>query len=967
MAANTQTLKYIIEFDAKNAATVRQALDQMQKQMQMGVKPFQDTSKASSDLTGNLERLAGRAMLTIPIWTALRDVMSLMMNTIKDGAKDIVEMDTAISRAKMFSRGWGDDAVGFAKNFRTELNNLSLELGTSEKELSALFEIFTRGGLNTAEAFEVMRTAVQASHVTLGDSKEITQGSVDLYKSLGDSITDVSTRTGKYQLIIATMAKMYGDSSGKMSDYVNELRTAALAAGMTGMSFKQLVAIMEISNDGMKRNTLAGTGLTRMMLEMSKRSEQVRDLIGEGVLGQDITAVMIKTLSAIKNLPEARRLSELVNIFPSMARGGGGVPAALFKQLDELILKLQKLDDMETPDPIGELAEKAKIAMDTLDAQFKRLDQTREELGAAFVAGFFGINIDKGAETVETLKRVNEELIKMKGMATDLGNVAKWLLIILGGRAAIKSIISNPAMFAAVMAGAQYEQGKSLGGPGGAIDEWTANAVNEGKTPSFSEYMKKVPLNIGGIAYMTGYAAGVRIFGGTDLAQRSQGAKQFGQFPSYPSARPLPQIAMGVTETVVQEEKKLAISAAQGEYYKRQFETLDKMKALGYDELAIETRRLDLMVKMAEAGDTFYNSTKLAAQETKVLAAEIKLANEYAMEMGKNLTQSLIDLQSGKGNIGGVFSSIRTSMVEGYRKTASEGITNLVLSSGIGQLFGSAMVDIKRAFGGTAGIIESAFEKGGMSVYSWIVRAFLDAKSNRINLGAMSATSSGMGGLWSAAGVASMSGAPGVLGGAMNWLGQPLVQTIGQPTGISGPLMNNGQFYSKTGGGGGGGINIGQAAIQGALTGYSAYSSARAGGAPGWAAMGSGIMGGLGGIAGGIAGSMGALAASGAVVAPLLGMGPLGWTVLAAGLIIGSVMMGSMFNKKQVSTQVETKTMEQSLASRIDVSNSKLELINRNLVALRTTMETYIMPSSYYFSAARNIEDEFSLSARRSS
>jgi hypothetical protein len=53
-----------------------------------------------------------------------------------------------------------------------------------------------------------------------------------------------------------------------------------------------------------------------------------------------------------------------------------------------------------------------------------------------------------------------------------------------------------------------------------------------------------------------------------------------------------------------------------------------------------------------------------------------------------------------------------------------------------------------------------------------------------------------------------------------------------------------------------------------------------------------------------------------------------------------------------------------NVASRIDVTNAKLELINRNLIALRQDL-TYILPQSAYFAEKRNLEDNFSLDSRR--
>jgi hypothetical protein len=90
-------------------------------------------------------------------------------------------------------------------------------------------------------------------------------------------------------------------------------------------------------------------------------------------------------------------------------------------------------------------------------------------------------------------------------------------------------------------------------------------------------------------------------------------------------------------------------------------------------------------------------------------------------------------------------------------------------------------------------------------------------------------------------------------------------------------------------------------------------------------------------------------------------------TLGVAGMVImGIMMIASMFMKPP--KQSTTQTSETKVGSKIDISNKKLELINRNLIALRNTMETYALATSSYFAekSYANIDSEFALSTRRS-
>jgi len=86
------------------------------------------------------------------------------------------------------------------------------------------------------------------------------------------------------------------------------------------------------------------------------------------------------------------------------------------------------------------------------------------------------------------------------------------------------------------------------------------------------------------------------------------------------------------------------------------------------------------------------------------------------------------------------------------------------------------------------------------------------------------------------------------------------------------------------------------------------------------------------------------------------------------GSVIGAIGGGifGAFKAGQSKTVTEAgQSFTNKVAPKIDVTNKQLEIVNRNLVAMRQEL-SYIMQESYYFSAKRgNLEDEFSLDSRR--
>jgi hypothetical protein len=79
----------------------------------------------------------------------------------------------------------------------------------------------------------------------------------------------------------------------------------------------------------------------------------------------------------------------------------------------------------------------------------------------------------------------------------------------------------------------------------------------------------------------------------------------------------------------------------------------------------------------------------------------------------------------------------------------------------------------------------------------------------------------------------------------------------------------------------------------------------------------------------------------------------------------GGVTNTAMQFKKQKNTTTSSSTADAQIASKINVTNRNLEIINRNLVALRSDVRTYMLPGSAYFSTKRSLDDEFALDSMR--
>jgi len=958
MAANTQTLNYIIKFDAKGYAQFQQILGKMKTDMSGFDLSVKKMTTSTQGLGIDLAGLAARAAITIPIWLALRTAFMETLRTIGDGAKHLVEFDAAMRRMQAVSSNIAD-MPSFMKQLGQEVRDLSALTGKSVKEVSDVYYQFAETGMNATAAQAGMNTALKLSVATFADTAETARIMVDLYNMFGKSMGDTLNPQQKMQMIAGTFVTLWKENSGNLTEYINALKMFTPIAKNFNLSMKETLTTVVVLNNYMQRSSMGGTQLARAFNEMTKNADKF-DEIGVNVRNRtDDMQMFLEVLTKINTMPAGTKGAVINQLFGE--RSQRGVSAlAVTDALEKLISQLEKVKNLTPDDALKVLNDSFELQNKSLENQLKIFDQLRRRIGEAFLIGVMGATdyedaIKKAGEALQTLNNfiVTTAIPAFQGLGNAIAflvnnPLGQFISALLVAGQIIKTL---PVLLAAITANPLGAGITALVvAAGTALTAY--NAYKASKNNEKEAYLKLV--REGAVSgknledFMPSYMSADEAKYGAILSPETikKRAKEK-KLPASPNEirdaffNALNQQSADAGAKKAEADVVKAAQTAE-ESLKTKLVYANQLKALGYDSLQIEVEKYRIM---QEAG----------ADELKLAEQQVALVNEYADIMKNKLSSAFTEIMAGNKGFSSIGTAINESLVEGYRKSVSEGLTNVLMSTGLGELFGGSMASIKGVFGGISGKIEGAFDVGGKTTYNWIVRGFRDSQNT-------GKTGISTGGSYATFGGGAAAGIAGAVLGA-GWFAQPVFggnQNFAAGGGYnSGGVNARGQKMSY---GNQSGITRGQLAyggVQAALTGYSSYQSAQAAGASGAASMGAGMLGGLGGLAGGIAGG---LAATGGV---LLGMGPVGWAVLAGALIVGSMFLSSGGKKQQTQTSIETSTQEMRVASKIDVSNKKLELINRNLVALRNTMETYILPSSAYFSTARNLEDEFALSARR--
>ncbi len=863
-------------------------------------------------------KLASRAIAVIPIWMALRAVMLSVTNTMRDTTKSIISIDKALQFAKNELVGIQDvDAV--LDKLRETAIRLALDTGKSVDEIIESFRLFKTAGIGVAESMAGMETAVKGALATQGDTTKIAKLLADIYNLVGDRITEVSGEQEKFNFIMSTMTQLMPTNVINIKEYEQALKNFAATAKTSGLNLDQMLTLVAVSSTLMQRGSRSGTRLATAFTKLSTSTKDVEKFLGRPI---DVNVIndfelLLEVIEKASTLSEAdldinKPLQEIFGL------RSGRIIKSFVADVSKLIEEYTKLGRVDVAGRMENLNQRVENANEAIDIQLKRLKQVREELGRTFVEGITG-----GKNFAETLERIIDKLLEMKPLLKEVAEASGGLIRDVGEGVQTFTRPEQTQVGQEIIR--QTTQGKGANDFSRAVGE-TLEAFDlfGGVFKALNESLK------------LGDVTDKLVEQEEELKSLEQ-RRRIGEERAKAGLSPLreEEVNLGILKI---EKDKADIQKRSLLDIKERLAIAESLAILGFNELEIEQRKLEILKESTADEDT------LLKQRLKIAQVLTKETLAFSNAIKDSFQGGLSDILLGEGDLANLGVQIGDSIKKGLVDSLTGAVTDAVFkSTGMGALFGNIFTNIRHGGDSLKGSIASGFDEGAAVTKRAIIDGFNVATGGGATGSSIATFGGGLGG-----GGMTLPGFGE--GGFFNNIVGGGPRALPRPKGFIGPMP---QAPTAT---------FGQAAgaIGGAgLLGFSAFQ--QAGGAEGGGlAIGAGALGSLGGLAlGGSLLGFGAGAGAGAfatALAPLLG--PIG-IALAAGALIMSAFA------KTTQEQVSEKTQTKQVASKLDISNNKLELINRNLVALRTVMETFILPESSYFSEGRNLEDNFSIDSRR--
>jgi TP901 family phage tail tape measure protein len=931
--------------------------------------------KQGSEAMMMIEKAMMRVLIVVPLWMLMRNVMMGFLSSIQEGAKFLIEFESAMAQIRIVGKGTEEDY----KRLGNTILAFSSNYGIAATEALKAAKIFSQQGLTINQVIDMTRTSMIASAVLGKDVASVAEDLTSAVRAYNTPMEDSLSIVDKWMAVQKNFAVT-------ASDLADATKKAGATASSFGISYNKLLgdttAIIEVTR---KTGGEAGNALqmmyTRLFTTGAKAVQEIakvpiyQDRAGKATyqntnIFRSASDVIDDMASSWNKLSESEKIEMAVSI-------GSRRQATPFialmnnynRSLEAQVVALTSAGDALTSFNILQDTTKVKITQmqntwaifattlgDT--SSFKFVIDSVKNLaeGLIFLANATDYvalklrqqnqaQIDATSVDISRLKSIkdlNELETKLLANPTEKNKIL--LSKVQTTRESI--LASNPELANMDVKSAQYKIIKLEVERDRAIEIATLQKAQDVDKMSIGGALS-VLSPIGGSnarASFKAYEELIKKYGSLAKAKQAIDKGIEDEIKS--------RMAQSNVLTLLGEADEAKIQQGLEEDLRKYKEIEEEVKFIasimkdrGYSEQQIlewEIKQYETNGKLEKSIDAQNKKRQLSYELIKSINDEIKAQSDV---LEKSISDTILSWEKGAISIKQGFQNIGDTIRNSFMSSISEGLsTNIINSSGIGQMFGGLNVNLKSMLSGQGGIsggIENGAYKG---TYNGVKDALAISGVNKA--------------VWSGGRGSSANGwtMPGF--GAQGFFTQPMsgeYQYLNAAKGGNyqsgyGKVVN-GKWVPYTG------VNKGQVyggIAASALTGYSAYQSSGGG-------MGAGIATGVGSLAlmGASMGFAGAAATGGAAAGALVAM-PWLLPVLGVALLMGASMFGG---KKQTSTQVSTQ--ENAISSKIQISNKQLELVNRNLVAMRTDIRTYILPQSAAFSMkSGNIEDEYSVLSR---
>ena len=384
-------------------------------------------NKVFSNLTDNIKQLAGRALLTIPIWIALRSAITGFFQGISGGIKDLIAFDLSLQKIRNNLQGTPQEVDAAFKKIRSSITEASKATGVSTEELAGAVKQFATLGFSANESLQGALGATKLSIALFGDASETAGAFARALNIMVDRSTGAKSAVDQMNEAFALTSQLEETNNFEIKNVTEALDKFAGTAAGVGLTMNQTLAILAAlgtaGRQGSEGATLLSTSFNQLLSNIPKISQSLGLVVTSGESTFETFKKIIDKITELNNTPGGQQSA--IQAIGDIFGGARGI-----KIVQSLVAVKSILDaNIATLPSFAALNQKAERTLNSESGQAKILGNNIKEAGKSFITAIVGTE-----DFTSALVKLNNVVkVTSNGLST-FGTV-------------IHSIFTNPTLF----------------------------------------------------------------------------------------------------------------------------------------------------------------------------------------------------------------------------------------------------------------------------------------------------------------------------------------------------------------------------------------------------------------------------------------------------------------------------------------------------------------------------------------
>jgi len=419
-------------------------------------------NKIFTNFADNVKQLAGRAILTIPIWIALRGAIMGFFSAISGGFKDLIAFDLSLQKIRNNLQGTKEETAAAFNSIRRSVTQASKETGISVIEIAGAVKQFATLGFSANESLQGGLAATKLSIALFGDASNTAEAFAKALNILIDRSKGAKTVTDQMNEAFALTSQLEETNNFEIKNVTEALNKFGGTAAGVGLTMNQtlqiLAALGTAGRSGAEGATLLSTAFNTLLKNLPNLSSKLGLVTIAGESTFNTFRRIIDKIVELNNTPGGKQTA--ITAMSDIFGGARGIKIvqSLVAVKDILDANIKLLPNFEA------LNNKVARTLESESGQAKILGNNLTETGKSFVNAIMGaedftdslINLNKIISKISdallpvgaTIHTVFSNLGFIAGTAfilnwskvVTVGNLLKGLLI---GNASLEKIGAN--------------------------------------------------------------------------------------------------------------------------------------------------------------------------------------------------------------------------------------------------------------------------------------------------------------------------------------------------------------------------------------------------------------------------------------------------------------------------------------------------------------------------------------------